>query len=136
MSDDDLTDDRSDELPPSAAEPSDDSAVNTKQRRSKESRIDREAREAEVFWAGVFSTVVGRREMWRLLAGGGGSHAFETQFPAGAVGFPDPNAAWYARGEQDFGLRLYHRWIKLDPLAVSQMHIENDHRFAKKPRRN
>jgi hypothetical protein len=98
----------------------------------KEDRIQRERREADEWWRFNLSTIIGRREIWRLIAGGDAAHAFETRFPAGTIGFPDPNAAWYARGEQDFGLRLYQRLLMLDPIAVAAMHQENDPRFADK----
>jgi len=100
-----------------------------KRTESKPHRIERERREADVFWGGVLADPVGRRELWRIIAGAGGAHAFETQFPAGQVGFPDPNAAWYARGEQDFGLRLYHALLVRNAHAVALMHQENDTRF-------
>lgn len=100
-------------------------------RETKAQRIERELREADNFWRGILATVIGRRELWRIACGSGGAHAFETKFPAGPTGFPDANAAWHARGEQDFGLRLYHHWLQLDPAAVGQMHRENDSRFQK-----
>jgi hypothetical protein len=96
-------------------------------RESKKDRIGREQREADNFWRECLSNVVGRRELYRIAAVA--AHAFETKFPAGAVGFPDANAAWYLRGEQDFGLRLYHHWLRLDPANVAKMHAENDPRF-------
>jgi fructosamine-3-kinase len=84
---------------------------------------------AKDFWHAVFATPVGRREMWAILHGD--MHAFNTNFAAGPVGFPDPNAAWYQRGQQDLGLLLYHRWLAFDPQAMLLMHAENDPRFAK-----
>ena len=52
--------------------------------------------------------------------------------PPGPAGVPDEYATWYAKGEQDLGLRLYHKWLLLDPLSVAAMHAENDPRFARK----
>lgn len=137
MADDDdppSGDDDGDEA--SAVKPSDierqllaDGAVPRKRAR-RESPGDREAREARTFWLAVLADPVGRRELWRLVTTSGSAHIFETMFPAGPVGFPDPNAAWYQRGIQDFGLRLYRHWLKLDPLAVAAMHQENDPAFA------
>ena len=133
-----MTDDDPPESPPenqdSAAAPSADDSSNSRRRESKESRIRREQREADAFWNAVFDTATGRREMWKIIAGSDGAHAFETRFMSGAVGFPDNNASWYARGEQDVGLRLYHAWLKRDPLSVAAMHQENDPRFAKPKR--
>lgn len=99
---------------------------------SKKNRIEREHREADVFWCGVLADPIGRRELWRIVAGSDGAHAFETRFPCGPAGVPDPNAAWHAKGEQDLGLRLYHAWLARDPSAVALMHLENDSRFAKR----
>lgn len=100
-------------------------------RESKKDRAERERREADNFWRDCLSSVIGRRELWLLAAGATGAHAFETRFASGPNGFPDPNATWHAKGEQDFGLRLYHQWLRLDPSAVSKMHHENDVRFRK-----
>jgi hypothetical protein len=69
--------------------------------------------------------------MWRIIAGTGSCHAFETRFACGPNGFPDDRAAWYGRGEQDMGLRLYHEWMRRDPAAIALMHQENDVRFIK-----
>lgn len=99
--------------------------------RRRETRIQREEREADEFWRGVLSTEIGRREMWKLIADTDAGHAFETRFPSGPMGFPDPNAAWYERGQQDFCLRLYQAWLRRDPAAVHKMHEEHDPRFRK-----
>lgn len=98
-------------------------------RESKAQRIERESREGNAFWRECLSTTVGRRELWRIIAGEDAAHFLQTKFPRGGVGVPDSNEAWYARGEQDLGLRLYHQWVKIDFLAVAKMHQENDPRF-------
>ena len=110
-------------------------AVNSRKHERKESRIRREQQEADQFWKSVYDSEVGRREMWRLIAGPDGAHAFETRFPVGPSGVPDANAAWHAKGEQDFGLRLYHACLKRNPQSVALMHQENDHRFVETIRR-
>ena len=134
MSDDDPLD-ISDESQPSAAdEQTNDDASSVKGRARREKRIDRDEREAEHFWRGVLSDPIGRRELWRVIAGGSGAHAFEARFLSGPSGVPDPKATDYARGEQDFGLRFYHKLLALDPAAVAAMHAENDGRFAKPKR--
>jgi len=97
----------------------------------KEDRVKREQREADEFWRACLSTPIGRRECWRLIAAEDAAHAFQTHFRAGPSGVPDKYATWYAKGEQDFGLRLYQRWLMLDVALVALMHKENDHRFAK-----
>lgn len=131
MSDDDLFPDEPDsENPPdghSATEPA-------QSARRRETRRAQEQRERDEFWKGVLASPVGRREVWRLLFTGQAAHPFETQFPVGPSGFPDPNAAWYARGEQDFGLRLYHALLQLNRGGTLLMQDEHDPRFAK-PRR-
>lgn len=108
-----------------------DNAASVAGARGKKNRIAREAEEADDFWRNVLGSKIGRREMWRLIAGDDAGHAFQTRFPAGAVGFPDANAAWYERGAQDFCLRLYQSWLQRDPAAVAKMHEENDKRFQK-----
>ena len=110
-------------------------SVNSRKHERKESRIRREQQEADQIWKFVYDSEVGRREMWRLIAGADGAHAFETRFPVGPSGVPDANAAWHAKGEQDFGLRLYHACLKRNPQSVALMHQENDHRFAEPIRR-
>lgn len=109
-------------------------AARPETQRQQSERIERESAEADSFWKSILASPIGRRELWRLFCGSGGAHGFETRFPAGSVGFPDANAAWYARGEQDFGLRLYHHWLRLDPISVGKMHAENDVRFAAPPK--
>lgn len=104
-------------------------------RRTKESRVKREAREADAFWKAVFESAVGRREMWRIVASPAGAHAFEVRFGVGPAGVPDSLASWYERGAQDFGLRLYHEWLRREPASVALMHQEHDSRFEKSKRR-
>jgi hypothetical protein len=131
LSNEDFTNDETEEdLGPSATEPSTDDAISSRGRIRKERRIDKERRESRDFWIGVLNSPVGRKELWGIVCGSLGAHAFETRFPSGPAGVPDPNAAWYARGEQDFGLRLYQQWLSLDVFAVKKMHDENDPRFA------
>lgn len=95
-------------------------------------------RDKDEFWRTVLGSVVGRREMWTIIAGlpGTGLHAFNPDFGTSPLGFNDPNAAWYQRGQQDYGLKLYHELFVRSPALVLQMHTENDPRFKKpEPRR-
>lgn len=111
--------------------PAEQRTVDASSKREHRKRIRKQkfsAQEADRFWALVFDTPIGRREMWGLLQA---AHTFETQFPAGTVGFPDPNAAWYARGEQDYGSRLHRAWMLRCPAQVILMHQENDPQFRK-----
>lgn len=115
--------------------PADQSTVESGTKRGRESqqrRIKREAKEADDYWRKQLADPIGRRELWRLVCGSLGAHAFETRFAAGPAGIPDQYATWHAKGEQDFGLRLYHNWLRLDPISVAAMHAENDPRFARK----
>lgn len=100
-----------------------------RQRRRQKDAADEE----RDFWRAVFATPVGRREIWKILQED--MHAFDTRFGVGPAGTPDSNATWYHRGQQDMGLRFYHRWMAIDPAAVIQMHVENDPRFAQPRRR-
>ena len=102
-----------------------------KRREAKNDRIRREQREADEFWRGLLNSgPVARRELWRLIAGPTNAHAFDTRWMVSPSGMPNQQATDYARGEQDFGLRLYHAWLRLDASAVALMHAENDQRFA------
>lgn len=104
--------------------------------RQQERKVDRERREGEEFWRRTLADPVGRREIWRLLAGEGGAHVFEERFAVGPNGFPQTEATWFAAGEQAFGLRLYQHLMRIDRAGVFLMHDEHDQRFAKpKPRR-
>lgn len=138
MSDDDFAEQQDNDSERSAATPSaaekeilgDPNRPQRTRCESKEHRIEREARESNNYWRAQLADPIGRRELWRLIANGDGAHAFETKFATGPQGVPNEYATWYAKGEQDWGLRLYHRWLGLDPVAVAKMHAENDSRFA------
>lgn len=105
--------------------------LNAQERENELRRRDRAA-----FWRGVLSTETGRREIWNIIAGLDQLHAFNTNFPVGPVGFPDPNAAWYQRGQQDYGLKLYHDLLTVVPQEALLMHNENDARFQKPARKS
>jgi hypothetical protein len=115
-----------------AAEPATEDGRRANERKA--GRIRREQREAQAFWKAVFDSEVGRREIWRKVFSAEASHTFETRFLSGAVGFPDPNASWYARGEQDLGLRLFHTLQALNPDGVLAMQREHDPRFVQAKR--
>ena len=112
------------EAQPNAADPKALKEQRRKARRSKD--------QAKDFWRRVFGDEVGRREMWRLLQE---AHTFEERFACGPNGFPQETATWYQAGERDFGLRLYHSFLVLDPEGVLKMHTECDNRFAKNKKR-
>lgn len=129
MSDDDIPDDDENEPLPTT-QPTVDSATPEGQREQR-SKADADKRETEKFWRGVLADPIGRREMWRLFFGSNSTHAFNQDFSISPVGFPDPNAAWYQRGRQDFGLWFYHKLLAIDRTSVGMMHDEHDPRFAK-----
>jgi hypothetical protein len=118
---------------PSAAEETTVDAADKANLREQKRRHKRAGDEAADLWHAVFATPIGRREMWKLLHED--MHAFETRFGAGPNGAPDPYATWYHRGQQDLGVRLYQRWMALEPTAIVLMHQENDPRFVKPKRR-
>lgn len=102
-------------------------------------RRTKELREQREFWTVALSTEVGRREIWRLLDAG---HPFETRYGVGPNGFPQVEATWLHRGEQDFALRLFFTLQRIDPQGVLLMQTEHDSRFAaprqpkRKPRKD
>jgi hypothetical protein len=106
------------------------SAAGVKRQRKRQRRAEDEAGD---FWRAVFASPIGRREMWQIL--NADLHAFDTLFGASPNGAPDYYATWYRRGQQDVGLRLYQRWMALQPEAVILMHAENDPRFQKPKRK-
>lgn len=92
-------------------------------------RQSREQRETDAFWRVALSDPIGRRVLWDIFCNPTGAHAFETRFMAGPSGVPDTHAFVYERAIQDFGLRVYRNWLRLDANAVADMHRENDHSF-------
>ena len=118
---------------PDAAEEATVDAADKASIREQKRRHKRGQDDATDFWRAVFATPIGRREVWKLLHED--MHSFETRFGAGPNGTPDPYATWYQRGQQDLGLRLYQRWMAIEPTAVVVMHQENDPRFVKPKRR-
>lgn len=132
MTDDDPPDiapDEDDDAPPAADQPTV-SAVKPPSRRA-QARAGRDVREQHEFWTAVLASDIGRREIWRMLAAG---HPFETRFGVGPNGFPQPEASWIHRGEQDLALRFFFTLQRIDPQGVLLMQTEHDPRFAK-PRR-
>lgn len=95
--------------------------------RRRETAAKRHYREAEQFWKAVFSSEVGRREMWGILAS---AHAFDERFACGPNGSPQSEATWFHAGEQALGQRLFLSWQRLDRDGVWKMQDEHDPRFA------
>lgn len=69
------------------------------------------AYQAAEFWKKVFSDDIGRRVMWEILSS---LHTFETRFACTPAGFPCTESTWFHAGEQAFGERLYHTFLKHD----------------------
>jgi hypothetical protein len=78
------------------------------------------------WWMAALGDEVGRRCLWNVLTS---ARTFEEPFAITGTGFPHHEATWFIAGKQKIGLDLYHTWLRLDPLAVSAMHRENDPRF-------
>lgn len=123
-----MSDDPEYPLPPQPAEQS--GAVNAADpvaiKRARR-RVKKSDDEAGDFWREVFSTPVGRREMWGILDNGG---AFSERFATGPNGFPQPEATWCQAGEQRFAFRLYLSWMRLCPDGVALMLGENHKAIA------
>jgi hypothetical protein len=83
----------------------------------------REAEAASEFWRGIFSTEIGRREMWDILAA---ASIFSVRFECTRTGHPQLEGSWYHAGQRDFGLRLYRSWMRFCPEGVMLMQQEHD----------
>lgn len=131
MSDeDDLTgqDDEPDELP---SEQPTVNAASIQTVKKLERRKKRAQRESDEFWRGIFSTEIGRREMWNWLSV---MHPFEVRLGYGPVGFPDERETWMRLSEQLLGQRVYQTWQSRFPDEIALMLQENDPRFQKPKR--
>ena len=119
-------DDQPDDLFPTEQPTVDAGSIQAVRKQRTRSRL--QTKQSAAFWQRVLGTEVGRRELWRILASAG---AFETPFACGPTGFPQPEATWFKAGQQEFGLRLFFSWQRLDPQGVLVMQQENDPRFAR-----
>jgi hypothetical protein len=94
--------------------------------------------QAREFWSRSLRDPVGGRILWNMLRD---LHTFEDElFACGPNGFPNPGATDHARGQRDFGLRLYRTLVKFDREAVFALHDQFDPMFtrpktARKPQR-
>ena len=93
--------------------------------------IEIRQRESDRFWAAVFGSAVGRREMWGVLTAG---KPFETPFAVGPNGFPQPEATWFKAGQAELSLRMYRSWLAKYPLEMQKMHLENDPNLMPAPK--
>src|SRR6202044_500609 len=111
---------------PADGEP--DNAADAKRIRRQERKIDRDKRESDEFWRGVFTSPVGRREMWAILKAG---FFKEERFGAGPNGFPHPEATWFRAGGQDYAQRLFDSWQAKEYEGVYMMLCEHYPPFFK-----
>lgn len=102
------------------------SAVDEGQRKRRETKKERMAREDRQFVRQILSLEVGRRFLWSILKE---AHPFETIFASGASGVPDPFATFHHNGEQQLGLRLFQTWMLQAPEDTMLMLREHDPRF-------
>ncbi len=124
---DDAQDDQS--ADGSAAEPVQFDAGDPVAVRKRETKAQAAKRQADDFWRGLFSTEIGRRELWKLITDQ--CHAFDERFACGPSGFPQPEATWFQAGQQSLGLRLYQSWLYLNPQGVFLMMAENNKDLAR-----
>lgn len=123
--------DEDDDLAPDEEKPApeQDSAVDPGERNAKIRKKKLTERDSAEFWAAIFASELGRREMWRLLAR---FHPFETKIGASPVGFPDERSTWMHLAEQLMGQSIYQGWHVAFPEQVMAMIKENDPCFQKK----
>jgi len=116
-----------------AEQPTVDASNKTTHRSAQIKRIV-EAEQVRRFWSNALRDPVGQRVLWQLLAD---LHTFEERFACGPNGFPQPEATWFAAGEQAVGLRLHRTFARHDREALFAMHDKFDPAFAqpKPPRR-
>lgn len=129
MADEAVAGETPDDAPLSEAEVP--NAADPRSIRKKRDRQSRNKHEASEFWKSVFADPVGRREMWAMLRS---CHAHEHRFACSPNGSPYPEAAWFQRGEEATGERLFKSWLVADPEGVMLMLREHDPDFAKPAR--
>lgn len=101
-------------------------ATSAKQQRIKQLTDREKARE---FWSRVLRDPVGGLVIFNMLRD---LHVFSDEhFACGPNGFPSVEATYHARGQRDFGLRLYRTLILHDREAVFALHDRHDSAFAR-----
>ena len=99
--------------------------------RRQRKRVDNDAEQASKFWRDVFSTQIGRREMWGLLrAAQSDGSPFTPPFVCGPNGFPQSEATWFRAGQYALGQSFYQHWMQNARDGVFLMLDEHDPRFA------
>lgn len=111
--------------------PAQQSAVDPKEAKKRESRKKLLAREDAEFIRRALADPAGRRFLWGLLTAAG---TFEEKYGFGPYGHPNEAATWRYAGQKDFGLQLYHKLAALDRAGVLSLHDEFDSRFQDMPK--
>jgi hypothetical protein len=137
MADEDLpSDDPEDDAAPTEQPTTDASKTSTARKQRVKALSEWE--KARDFWSRSLRDPAGGLILWGMLRD---LHVFEDElFACGPNGFPQPGATEHARGQRDFGLRLYRTLIKFDREAVFALHDQFDPLFtrpktARKPQR-
>lgn len=104
------------------------SAVDPNAHRKARNRKKREADVRAEFWRDVFSSEVGRREMWNLLVRIAPTNVQMALTPAG---FPDERATWMQLGTHLVRQEIFMDWLETHPELVLLMRQENDPRHKK-----
>lgn len=101
---------------------SDPKAVARRARKAKQKDDDRGA-----FWRRTLADPIGRLVIWELLQD---CRTFQVTFAVTPAGFPCPEQTWFHAGQKDIGERLYRSLLRIDRLAVVQIHDEHDPLYA------
>ena len=91
------------------------------------SKIEQAEADVSEFWRSVMADPAGRRAIWGFIAET--CHAFETKFPCGPTGVPQPEATWFHAGKQAVGFDLYNEISARCPQETLKMRGENDTYF-------
>lgn len=128
MIDDDAPDDPADDDGSAPTDQPTTSASNTTTARKQRVKAVKDWEQAREFWSRTLRDPTGGTILWNMLRD---LHVFEDeQFACGPNGFPAPGATEHARGQRDFGMRLYRTLIRFDREAVFALHDQHDPFFA------
>ena len=109
-------------------QPTSDATRTTTLKRQKINQL-KDWEQARDFWSRSLRDPAGGKILWNMLRD---LHVFEDElFACGPNGFPQPGATEHARGQRDFGLRLYRTLVKFDREAVFALHDHHDPLFAR-----
>lgn len=95
-----------------------------------ERRLEEERHEGTKFWELALNSVVGRREVYRLLESMGTFRSGFTEYAVTGVGFPQDRATDYARGARDAGRRWFEYLEYHHTELIIQMRAEHDPAFS------